>query len=409
MSLWQTVTWDVARAGGFTAYVLLTLSVAIGLALTLQWQSGRWPRLLNSELHNFLSLLALVFTAVHVLAVWVDPFTRFGLAEVFVPMVSHYRPLWMAFGIVGLYLGLAIGLSTWVRPLIGYAWWRRLHVLTLVLYGLVSVHGIATGSDTRTVWGVLIYAGSITLVGGLLFVRLLMPATPKGRAHPGFAALTALSLATLAMWTVLGPLQSGWNASANNGNGSGARVALAAGNAGQQVPSQGAATPPSSATPTPPASSSGNDSTFAAGFTSNATGTLTQQGPDGAGNVTMTMDLTLSGATSGTLTLQLQGTQGGGDDGGGTTITSTSVVLGTSSAPQLYSGRVTSLRAGATAWRVTAAVSSTGGSALSLRLRLTVDGSGQVSGTVQGTPTAGGNGGSNNSNSGGNTSGGNGI
>ena len=33
MSTWQTVAWTVARAGGLTAYVLLTLAVALGLAL----------------------------------------------------------------------------------------------------------------------------------------------------------------------------------------------------------------------------------------------------------------------------------------------------------------------------------------------------------------------------------------
>src|SRR2546421_9921533 len=125
-TLWQAVTWDVARAGGFTAYILLMLSVAIGLALTMHLQSPSfWPRILNSELHNFVTLLALVFTSIHVLAVIVDPFTRFGLKEVFIPFVSHYRPVWMALGIVALYLGLAIGLSTWLRPIIGYNWWRR--------------------------------------------------------------------------------------------------------------------------------------------------------------------------------------------------------------------------------------------------------------------------------------------
>ena len=62
MSIWQTVTWDVARAGGFTAFGLLTLSVAIGLALTLRLQSANWPRIINSELHNFITLLALIFT-----------------------------------------------------------------------------------------------------------------------------------------------------------------------------------------------------------------------------------------------------------------------------------------------------------------------------------------------------------
>jgi predicted ferric reductase len=172
MSIWQAVTWDIARAGGFTAYGLLTLAVGLGLALSLKLQSNRWPRIINAELHNFLTLLALVFTGVHVLAVWVDPFTHFGWAEVFVPLVSHYRPAWMALGIVGLYLGLAVGLSTWLRPTIGYVWWRRFHVVTLTLYVLVTIHGVATGSDSGTWFGLAIYLASIGIVGPLLVLRL---------------------------------------------------------------------------------------------------------------------------------------------------------------------------------------------------------------------------------------------
>jgi len=173
-SIWQNVTWDVARAGGFTAYVLLTLAVVAGLALSTKLQSpSRWPRLLNNELHNFLTLLSTIFVGVHVLAVWVDPFTHFGWSEVFIPFVSQYRAVWMALGIVALYLGIAIGISTWLRPHIGYIWWRRLHVLTIGIYALATLHGIGTGSDTQTWWGLGIYLISIVLVGSLLWQRLI--------------------------------------------------------------------------------------------------------------------------------------------------------------------------------------------------------------------------------------------
>src|SRR5260370_6864525 len=92
-TIWETVTWDVARAGGFTAYILLTLAVVVGLALSTQFQSpSRWPRLINSELHNFLTLLSTLFLGVHVLAVIADPFTHFGLNELLIPLPSHYRP-----------------------------------------------------------------------------------------------------------------------------------------------------------------------------------------------------------------------------------------------------------------------------------------------------------------------------
>jgi hypothetical protein len=241
MGSWGAITWEVARAGGFTAYGLLTLAVAVGLALTLQWQTPRWPRLLNSELHNFFTLLSLVFVTVHVAAVWVDPFTRFGWDEVIVPLASHYRPLWMALGIIGLYLTLAIALSTWLRPFIGYAWWRRLHVLSLGAFGLVSVHGVATGSDTRTWWGVGIYGACVMLVGTLLTYRLLVPLGERGHAHPVLAGLTAAITLVGVAWAVLGPLQPGWNTVANNGHGSGGHNDIAAPAAGALAPPRPAA------------------------------------------------------------------------------------------------------------------------------------------------------------------------
>ncbi len=174
-TIWQSVTWDVARAGGFTAYILLTLSVMVGLALSTQIQSpSRWPRLLNSELHNFLTLLSTIFLVVHILATWVDPFTNFGWNEIFIPFASHYRPEWMAFGIVALYLGIAIGISTWLRPHIGYKLWRSLHVLTLGVFALATIHGIGTGSDTQTPWALGIYLVSIILVGSLLCRRVFL-------------------------------------------------------------------------------------------------------------------------------------------------------------------------------------------------------------------------------------------
>lgn len=192
MTIWQAITWDIARAGGFTAYILLALAVALGLALSMKLQSpSKWPRIINSELHNFLTLLALIFTGIHILAVWIDPFTRFGWSEVFIPFVSHYRTLWMALGIISLYLGLAIGLSTWLRPFIGYKWWRRLHYLTLGSYLLVTVHGIMTGSDTQTLWGLAIYAGSIVLIGTLFCRRVILASRQRKQPHAVPAARNA--------------------------------------------------------------------------------------------------------------------------------------------------------------------------------------------------------------------------
>ena len=375
MSAWQAVTWDVARAGGFTAYVLLTLSVALGLLLTMQWQSaGRWPRLINSELHNFVTLLSLIFIGVHVLAVWVDPFTRFGWSEVFIPFVSHYRPLWMALGIVALYLGLAVGLSTWIRPLIGYTWWRRLHLLTLVCYGLVTVHGIATGSDTRTWWAVMIYTGSALAIAALLLIRLLEPATAREHAHPVWASLVAVAMVVGGFWMLLGPLQAGWNASANNGNGSGARI---------DVTSSG-----SSSTATP--SGSADASAFSSAFNAQVRGSFTQRGPAADGTVSYEVQATLQNGATGQLDLRLSGQDEGDGD---VSITSSSVTLGTATNPALYTGQVTQITSDGSRWNVTATLTRAGGGSGSLSVTLALRVSdGAVRGSIQGTPGATGSG-----------------
>jgi DMSO/TMAO reductase YedYZ heme-binding membrane subunit len=215
----ETITWDAARASGFVAYALLTASVALGIALSLGWRSRLWTRFVTNETHRFLTLLALVFTGLHTVSVAIDPFVHFSLPEIVLPFASHYRPLWIALGIVGAYLLAAVYASEWVRPRIGYAWWRRFHGLAFAVYVLVTLHGLGTGSDSRTPWAILLYGGSVILVGALLALRLLP--SPPVVARPMVAALCAVALAGGILWAWSGPLQPGWNEVANNGNGSG--------------------------------------------------------------------------------------------------------------------------------------------------------------------------------------------
>jgi hypothetical protein len=376
MSIWQTVTWNVARTGGFTAYILLALAVAIGLALTMQLQSpSYWPRLINSELHNFLTLLSVVFVGIHILAVWIDPFTRFGWNEIFIPFASHYRATWMALGIIALYLGIAIGISTWLRPLIGFSWWRRLHILTLGVYALVTVHGIATGSDTQTWWGLVIYGGSIALVGGLLCWRLLVPVNDRARSHPVMASLVGLAILAGLIFTVTGPLRPGWNALANG--------ATPGNNLSQSVvpsPSQRI-----------PSTSQGNNP-FASSFTASFQGTLTQNGPDSNGAEMLHMNATLSDGAQGVLTIVMQGTQESfGGQGSGLSITSTEVKLGQDAGTPLYQGYLTDIRSNEVRWRMAALLSNVGAglNKLQVQIEMQVDSSGQVAGVIQGIPVQG--------------------
>lgn len=379
MSVWGAITWDTARAGGFVAYGLLTLSVLLGLALSTRWQSPRWPRFINSELHNFVTLLGLVFTIAHVLAVWLDPFTAFGWSEVFIPFVSHYRPLWMAFGVVALYLGLALAASVWLRPYIGYEWWRRLHVLTLVAYLLVTVHGLTTGSDTQTVWGAAIYAISALSVVTLLWIRLLVPSGPQQRRHPVWVGVTGLLLFFGVIAAALWPMRSGWASIANNGNGTGQRGSVAAALASQN------------ATPTP-TTNAATHTTLAAPFQVAIGGQMHETLPDANNNVRLSFTSTLrdsgSGAT-GVLTINLNGKADSNGDGQ-VSITSNDVRFGPSATQITYQGQLTSLDAERNPWRLEGILTPVSGSgaAIDLRVTLLLQDNGQFSGQAQATTIA---------------------
>lgn len=228
MTIDHTLSWEVARVGGLLAYLLTTCSVVLGLLLSLKAYSSRWPRFVTNELHRWVTALSLVFIAVHSAAVLLDPFTGFSLGEVLVPMTAHYRPLWIAFGIVGAYLAIAIWLSEYVRRYVGYAWWHRFHMLAFVVFLLGAVHGLGAGSDSSAGWAVALYGGSVLTVAALVLVRAgrALPSPARG----GLATFVMAFVLTLVVFTVAGPMQGGWNAIANNGNGSGASRAWLASN-----------------------------------------------------------------------------------------------------------------------------------------------------------------------------------
>jgi len=223
MTIDHTLSWEVARVGGLLAYLLTTVSVVLGLLLSLKAYSARWPRFITNELHRHVTLLSLVFIAVHSLAVLVDPFTGFNLGEVLLPMASHYRPLWIAFGIVGAYLAVAIWLSEYARRSVGYAWWHRFHMLAFVVFLLGVVHGLGAGSDSSAGWALVLYGGSVLIVAALVLVRIGrgLPERVRGGLAVGVMALVL----ALAVFTVAGPMRPGWNVVANNGNGNGASQA----------------------------------------------------------------------------------------------------------------------------------------------------------------------------------------
>ena len=177
------IAWYAVRASGYTALVLLTLSMVLGLLLSLNVKSARWPRFLTNDLHGFTTLVALVFIAVHLVATVLDPFMHFGLAGALVPFATGYRTIGMAAGIVAAYVMLAVWITSRLQRRIGWRTWRTLHYSVFAIYALSVAHTLVAGEDASTAWGRWIVVGSVVLVATLTALRAM-----TGRALPAKTA-----------------------------------------------------------------------------------------------------------------------------------------------------------------------------------------------------------------------------
>lgn len=173
--------WIVARAGGLTAYALLTCTVLLGLVFRSR-PFGPRPRATTMlDVHRFAALLALSALVVHGVGLVYDTSVRIDLLGLLVPGRITYRPLWTGAGVVAAELMLAIIVSFSVRRFIGVRNWRRLHWLTYALFVAATAHGLFSGTDSRRPWAQVLYLSAIGAVSLAVTWRALTAGRPKRR------------------------------------------------------------------------------------------------------------------------------------------------------------------------------------------------------------------------------------
>ncbi|MDP9273036.1 MAG: ferric reductase-like transmembrane domain-containing protein [Chloroflexota bacterium] len=148
----ESVLWFATRGAGIVSLVMLTGVVCLGVLTSTRWQAESWPRFLTAQLHRNISLLAVVFLAIHIVTAVVDPYTSLGWMTVIVPFSSPYRRLWLGLGVVAFDLLLALILSSLLRARIGIRAWRVVHWAAYLAWPAAVVHGYGTGSDLSAPW-----------------------------------------------------------------------------------------------------------------------------------------------------------------------------------------------------------------------------------------------------------------
>ncbi len=146
------ILWYVTRGAGIASLLMLTGVVALGIVTAVRWQRPGLPRFLTAELHRSLSLLTVVFLAIHIVIAVADPYTSLGWAAALLPFSSPYRQVWLGLGGVAMYLIAAIIVTSLLRPHLGRRSWRAVHWLTYAAWPIALIHGLGTGTDTGAVW-----------------------------------------------------------------------------------------------------------------------------------------------------------------------------------------------------------------------------------------------------------------
>jgi predicted ferric reductase len=200
--------WYATRATGVVALLLLTMSVALGVAGTARFSNAAMPRLVRSGLHRNVSMLSVGFVAAHVLTAVLDPFASIRLTSAIIPFSSAYRTFWLSLGTIAFDVLLALILTSLLRNRLGYRAWRGVHWLAYASWPIALWHGLGTGTDSRVWWLLTLDALCVLAVGAAALWRLRL--VEPGRLRlVGRVATAALAAATV-VFVATGPLQHGW-------------------------------------------------------------------------------------------------------------------------------------------------------------------------------------------------------
>lgn len=180
-TLSQAPLWYLSRSTGMVAFVLVTIALALGIASTQRaLASPSWPRFATQGLHRNVSLLALAFLVVHIVATLSDGYVDIPWLSVLVPGLSHYKNLWTSLGTVAFDIVLVVIATSLVRLRLNATLWRGIHYSVYAAWPLAWLHFLKTGTDSaHGRFGLWIALGSAAFVGAAVGARTVLRDEPS--------------------------------------------------------------------------------------------------------------------------------------------------------------------------------------------------------------------------------------
>ena len=167
-SIWYTV-----RATGIVALILLTATMVLGILTAGRLRTRTWPAFAQSDVHKWVSLLAMVFLGLHVVTAVLDTYVPVGWLAIVIPFASPYRPLWTGLGTVGVDLMLAVAISSALRQRISARTWRAIHWLAYASWPVAMAHSLGEGTDASRLWMDAIASACALALGAAITWRVV--------------------------------------------------------------------------------------------------------------------------------------------------------------------------------------------------------------------------------------------
>jgi DMSO/TMAO reductase YedYZ heme-binding membrane subunit len=178
------ITWYVARSSGLVAWALVVTTIVWGMLLATRVLGRRPTPAWLLSLHRFLGALAVAFVGVHVGAILLDTYTNFSLVNVLVPFTGTWHPVAVAWGIVAMYLLVAIEVTSLLRHRMSNKSWRAVHITAYAVFALSTVHMLTAGTDVRAIvsTGLGVLLGTLAVFGSAaLYIWRSDPEVAAGR------------------------------------------------------------------------------------------------------------------------------------------------------------------------------------------------------------------------------------
>jgi methionine sulfoxide reductase heme-binding subunit len=179
----MSVEWLVIRGSGVAAFALLTAATIWGLLVSTKLVGRLVKAKPLTWFHESLGVGALVATVIHVVVLSMHDYLEFTWPEILVPGLSDWRSSAVAMGIAAFYGLLLVSLSFYLKHRIGQKRWRAIHYASFGVFVSALIHGVWSGSDSRSPIMLGVYLGGLTVVFGLIGYRFT--ATFAARETPG--------------------------------------------------------------------------------------------------------------------------------------------------------------------------------------------------------------------------------